>query len=96
MGDFGGWGQLAERDIEAVLVVAIAEVVVVVSNDAVLKIVHGSFLCSFASPREISFLCWGAGVEDAQHVSIVSPPFSECLLKTIVESLEWSFVWLRY
>jgi len=55
---------LGRGDVEAVDVVAVAEVVDKVASHGVLAIVDGAFVGAFAGPSEISFESGSAGVED--------------------------------
>jgi hypothetical protein len=61
------------------VVVAVTEVVDVVSLDRVDAIIEGSLEGSLASSCEVCLKSWSSCVEDANTVSIVSPSLSKGL-----------------
>ena len=63
------------------MIIAIAEVVDIVSLDWIDTIIHGTSHCPLSISCEVSFLSRSAGVEDTNGICIICPSFSEGLLK---------------
>ena len=79
--------QLLLSDIEAVMVVAVREVVDKVASDRIITIVACTFVCSLSSACEICLKGWCSCIKNAQQISIISPEVSECFLDPFVFKL---------
>ena len=71
------------------MVITICEVIDVVSSQRVNTVVYGSLVGSLACPGEVCLQSWGPCVQLRKNISVVSPPLSEHLLKSIWKLLKW-------
>ena len=74
--------------VEAILVVAVSEIVDVVSRDRVNSIVYCSLVGPGSCASKVGFEGWSSRVQIAHDVSVVGPALSECLLQRGRELLE--------
>lgn len=78
------------RKVEAIVVVAVSEVVDVVSDHRVFAVVEGTFSGPLTSTSEVSLQGRGTSVEQRKNISIVRPGVPESLLQRLEsKNLKW-------
>jgi hypothetical protein len=84
-----GGGDLAQSKVEAIVVVAVAEIVDIVSLNGVSAVIQSTLPSSLPGSREIGLQRRRTSVQYADHVSIHSPAFTKSLFKLREKLFEW-------
>lgn len=71
--DFGGRSKLAKCDVQTIVIVAITEIIDVISLNGILAIIQSALPSSLACSCEISFQCRRACVQYTDAIRIIGP-----------------------
>lgn len=86
--NFWGRSKFAKCNVQAIVIVAITEIIDVISLNGVLAIIHSSLPCSLTCPCEVSFQCRCACVQYTDAIRIISPRLAESLFEWGIELFE--------
>lgn len=74
---------LAQQEVQGVLVVCVVEVVDEISGNGFLTIFQGALTCTSSCSSKVDFESSSTRVQKTQSISIVCPEFSEGFLESI-------------